>query len=132
VHLVTVIGDAALDLASEAEQAAALWLANGTHGTPRTQASRAVAGCQAHVNAMGAVLVRKLAPPPILSDLAALGRNRGREAAAWADEIARCIDTCQQLIWTDMQPALLGYWQELVAVSDQSPCSPPNADVEGQ
>jgi hypothetical protein len=123
VHLVTVIGDAALDLAGEAEQVAALWRAGSTQDMPRARASRAVAHCQEHVNAMGAVLVRELAPPAILTDLAALGQNRGREAAAWATEIARCIDTCQQLLWTDIQPALLAYWRELADISDRV-CAP--------
>jgi hypothetical protein len=123
VHLVTAIGDAALDLAAEAEQVASVWRAGNTQDTPRAWASRAVAECQKHVNAMGSVLVQELAPPAILSDLTALGQNRGREAGAWATEIARCIDTCQQLIWTDMQPALLAYWRELGDISDRV-CAP--------
>lgn len=123
VHLVTVINDAALDVAAEAEQADAelnpLRRAGG--GLPAAAASPlAVAQCQAHVNVLGAALVRDLAAPDRLGDLAALGRERGREATAWAREIARCVQTCQQLIWTDMEPALLGYWRELADITDRS------------
>ena len=119
VYLVTVIHDAALDLAAEAEHAAAVWRADRTQDAWQAPASRAVADCQAHVNAMGAVLVRELAPATMLNDLSALGRDHGREAGAWARETARCIDSCQQLIWTDIQPALLAYWRELADVTDR-------------
>jgi hypothetical protein len=115
VHLVTVVHDAALDLTAEAEQAAAaLQLEPLAGGISRTvSASRAVADCQAHVNALGGVLVRELAGPERLSDLAVFSHERGREAGAWAGEIVRYIETCQHLLWTDMEPALLCYWREL-------------------
>ena len=115
VHLVTVVHDAALDLAAEAEQAeAALRLEPVADGLTRSwSVSRAVADCQAHVNEFGGVLVRELAAPERLSELAVFSRERGREAGAWAGEIVRCIETCQHLLWTDLEPALLCYWQEL-------------------
>jgi hypothetical protein len=119
VHLVTVIGDAVLDLAAEAEQAAAVW----REGMAGGRAPRAVAGCQSHINVMGAVLVRELAPPAMQNDIAALGRERGREAQAWAREVSRCIHACQLALWTDMQPALHSYWQELADITDRA-CTP--------
>jgi hypothetical protein len=109
VHLVTVVHDAALDLAAEAEMTGAV-----PEGTSLTAVSHAVASCQAHVNAMGALLARELATSERLNDLAVFGRERGREAGAWAKEIIRCIESCQCLLWTDMQPALLGYWNEII------------------
>ena len=125
VHLLTVIHDAALDLASESEQiGAALGPSAAPAGISVTSTSHSVADCQAHVNSMGAVLVRELAAAERLNDLAALGRERGREAYAWAREIVRCIESCQHLIWTDMQPALLGYWEEIIDV-DRDACSVP-------
>jgi hypothetical protein len=114
-HLVTVIHDAALDVGAEAEQAAAA-LYPGRQAGP----SLPVAQCQAHVNALGAALVRELAAPERLSDLTELGREHGREAAAWAGEIVRCVQACQHVIWTDVQPALLDYWQELADSTDRS------------
>ena len=121
VHLVTVVHDAALDIAAEADQAGgALRPEDRPAGLSLAEASQAVAGCQAHVNAMGAVLARELTAPERLHDLAVFGRHRGREASTWAREIARCIDSCQQLLWTDMQPALLGYWQELADVTNRT------------
>jgi hypothetical protein len=102
-HLVTIVHDAALDLAAEAEQAEAALRAGPA----------AVVGCQTAVNALGAVLVRELAAPRRLNEMARFGAERGREAGAWAREIARCIQACQHLLWTDMNPALLAYWQEL-------------------
>lgn len=114
VHLITLIHDAVLDVAAEAEQAGAVLQAGGQpERAPGAGVPRAIAGCQAHLNAMGALLVRQLATPEQLNDLAALGREHGREAGSWASEIARCIDTCQQLIWTDLQPAILAYWEEI-------------------
>lgn len=122
VHLVTVINDAALDVDAEAELAdAALRPGRQAEGAPAAAAaSLAVAQCQARVNALGAALVRELATPERLSDLAALGRERGREAGAWAREIARCVQACQHLIWTEVQPALLGYWQELADITGRT------------
>ena len=115
VHLVTIVHDAALDIAAEAEQAAgAIGLDQTANGAPAYAATpHAVARCQHHVTLLGAVLVRELAAPELLNDLAALGRERGREVGAWAGEIMRCIQACQIGLWTDMQPALLAYWQEL-------------------
>lgn len=122
VHVVTVVHDAALDLAAEAEQAeAALRLERPAGGKTRSSsASRAVADCQAHVNALGGVLVSQLAAPERLSDLALFSRERGREASAWAGEIVRCIETCQHLLWTDIEPALLCYWQELADTTNRT------------
>lgn len=121
VHLVTIIHDAALDVAAEAEQADAALGAETASGALRhTVAPRAVAHCQRHVTALGEVLVRQLAAPELLNDLAALGRERGREVSAWAAEIMRCIQACQLALWTDVQPALLAYWQELADHTDRS------------
>jgi hypothetical protein len=115
VHLVTVVHDAALDAAAEAEQTAAAVSPERCTpgGPPRTPASLAVAQCQRHVTLLGEVLVRRLAAPEILNDLAALGRERGREVAAWVREVLRTIQSCQLALWTDVQPALLAYWQNL-------------------
>jgi hypothetical protein len=115
VHLVTVVHDAALDMAAQAEQAeAALRLELPSRAkTFGSAASHAVADCQSHVNELGGVLVRDLAAPGRLGDLAVFSRERGREARAWAEEIVRCVETCQHLLWTDVQPALLSYWQQL-------------------
>jgi hypothetical protein len=126
-HLITVIHDAVLDIAAEAEQAEALLRANGQAGAaPQAGpfpagASRIVAGCQAHVNAMGALLARGLMTPERLNDLAVLGRQHGREAGAWAKEIARCLSACQQLAWTDLQPAILAYWEETTGTDLDAP-----------
>jgi hypothetical protein len=122
VHLITLIHDAVLDLAAETEQVEALLCADGQAG--RAAISRAVADCQAHVNAMGRLLVRELATPERLNDLAALGRRHGREAGAWAKEIARCLDACQQLAWTDLQPAILAYWEEITDTDRDAPRAP--------
>jgi hypothetical protein len=114
LHLATIMHDAALDLAAEAEQATdALGQDGPREGMPRAAAARQVAQYQARINMLGAVLVRELASPERITGLAALGPDRGREAGAWAEEIVRCIETCQHLLWTDVQPALLGYWREL-------------------
>lgn len=113
IHLTTLVHDAALDLAAEAEQAAGALRTSGHGPDVSRPASRRVARCQARVNILGTVLVRELAAPERLTELAALGAGRGREAGAWAAEIIRCIETCQYLLWTDVEPALLRYWQEL-------------------
>jgi hypothetical protein len=122
VHLVTVIHDAALDAAAEAEQAdAAIGPEQTASGAPRPTATPgAVARCQRHVTSLGEVLVRQLAAPELINDLAALGREHGREVSAWAAETMRCIQACQIALWTDVGPALLGYWQELADHTDRS------------
>ena len=121
VHLVTIVHDAALDLAGEAAQALALLPAD-------------VAGGHEHINALGAVLVRELACPERLRELARLGAERGREAGAWAREIVRCVQACQRLLWTDMQPALLAYWREIAGAGRQvsAPATPAGAEREGR
>jgi len=121
VHLVTVVHDAALDVAAEAEQADAAVGPEETKGAPRHAAGpQAVARCQHHVIVLGEVLVRQLAAPELMNDLAALGRERGREVGAWAAEIMRCVQACQIALWTDAGPALLAYWQELADHTDRS------------
>jgi hypothetical protein len=129
VHLVTLVHDAALDLGGEAEQAdSALQPGGPSESILMTEPSQAVALCQAHVNLTGAVLVRELATPERLNDLTVFGRNRGREASAWAKEILRCIESCQHLLWTDTQPALLSYWRELASITDRT--CPPAPDAK--
>jgi hypothetical protein len=124
-HLLDVVHDAALELAGEAEQAqAVLW--QGDRPAPDAvylPGPAMVARCQAHVNALGAILVRQLAAPERLADLAELKRGRGREAGAWAGEVVRCVGACQLAVWTDLQPALLGYWAELIDITSRSPAS---------
>lgn len=121
VHLVTVIHDAALDVAAEAEQADAALGLEQAKGVPRhAAASRMVARSQHHVTSLGEVLVRQLAAPELINDLTALGRERGREVSAWAAEIMRCIQACQIALWTDVAPALLAYWQELADITDRN------------
>jgi hypothetical protein len=116
VHLVTIVHDAALDVAAEAEQAlAAVEAGPGADGGP----SQAVARCQHHVALAGAALARELAAPELLDDLAALGRERGREVSTWVAEINRRIQACQIALWTDVHPALLGYWRELADITDR-------------
>ena len=122
VHLVTVVHDAALDATAEAEQAAAALGLEQTASMdpPPTVTPREVARCQRHVALLGAELVRGLAAPEMQNDIAALGRERGREVSAWVREISRRIQACQIALWTDVQPALLGYWQELADITDRS------------
>jgi hypothetical protein len=124
LHLTTLVHDAALDLAAEAEQiAGALRPDRAGEGTSRDVAARQVASCQARVNALGALLVRELVIPGRMNDLTAFGREHGREAGAWAAEIIRCIETCQYLLWADVQPTLLGYWRELADMTNRT-CAP--------
>ena len=124
LHLATLVHDATLDLAAAAEEAAGALLPEGRgEGAARAATSRRVAEYQARINALGAVLVRELAAPARITELAALGVDHGREAGAWAEEIIRCIETCQHLLWTNVQPALLGYWQELVDTTERT-CTP--------
>jgi hypothetical protein len=124
LHLATIMHDAALDLAAEADQAWALLQPGSRNDNPsRSVTPRQLAEYQAHINALGAVLVRELAVPERLNHLAALGRDHGREAGAWANEIVRCIDTCQHLLWTEVEPTLLMYWQEQADITSRS-CAP--------
>jgi hypothetical protein len=122
VHLVTVVHDAALDATAEAEQAAAALGLEQTANMapPHTATPQEVAHCQRHVALLGAVLVRELAAPEMQNDLAALGRERGREVSAWVREISRRIQACQIALWTDVQPALLAYWRELADITGRS------------
>jgi hypothetical protein len=121
IHLTTQVHDAVLDLAAEAEQAAGALPpeADGERVTP-AGAARHVAQCHASVNGLGAVLIRELAAPERITELASLGADHGRESGSWAEEIIRCIETCQHLLWTDVQPALLGYWQELADTTNRT------------
>ena len=125
LHLFQVVHDAVLELAGEAEQAdAALW----QDDRPARRAEHwpgpaRVARCQAHVNALGAILVSRLAAPEKLADLAELRRDRGREVGAWAEETVRCVGACQLVVWTDLQPALLGYWAELIDITSRGSAS---------
>ena len=125
VHLVTVVHDAALDATAEAEQAAAALGLEQTAGIalPHAVTIEEIARCQHHVTLLGAALVRDLTAPEMQNDLAALGRERGREASAWVREVSRCIQACQIALWTDVQPALLGYWRELADITDRSSVS---------
>ncbi len=122
VHLVTVVHDAALDASAEAEQAAAALGLEQTADTapPDAVTPHEIARCQHHVTLLGAVLVRQLAAPELLNDLAALGREHGREVRAWSAEIMRRIQACQIALWTDVEPALLAYWRELADITDRS------------
>jgi len=117
VHLVAVVHDAALEVGDHAEQADAALSPQDSDGALPEPTPQAVAHCQRHITLLGAALVRQLAAPEMLNDLAALGRERGREASAWVREISRCIQACQTALWTDVQPALLGYWQEITDIT---------------
>ena len=121
VHLVTVVHDAALDAAAEAEQADAALDLERAEGTRWPSAGpQAVVRCQHHVTVLGETLVRQLAAPELLNDLMVLGREHGREVGAWAAEITRCVQACQVALWADVAPALLAYWQELADHTDRS------------
>jgi hypothetical protein len=120
VHLVAVVHDAALEVADQAEQADAAVSPQDGDGAPPGPSSQAVAHCQRHVTLLGAALARELAAPEMQIDLAALGRERGREVSAWVRETSRCIQACQIALWADVQPALLGYWQELADLTDRT------------
>jgi hypothetical protein len=117
VHLVMVVHDAALEAAAQAEQADA---ALNQAAPPGPAVSQAVAHCQRHITLLGAALVRELAAPELVNDLAGLGRERGGEVSAWVQEILRCIQAGQIALWTDIQPALLGYWRELADITCRS------------
>ena len=84
-HLVMVVHDAALDATAEAEQAAAALDLEQTAdiAPPHAVTPHEIAHCQHHVSLLGAVLVRQLAAPELLNDLAVLGREHGREVRAW-------------------------------------------------
>jgi hypothetical protein len=131
LHLATIMHDAALDLAAEAEQTAGALLPGADdEGVSRAGAARYVARCHASVNGLGAVLIRELAVPERVTALAALGADYGREAGSWAGEVIRCIEACQHLLWTDMQPALLGYWQELADMTNRTCASATDTGLE--
>lgn len=117
VHLVAMVNDAALLAAAEAEQADE---AVGADQVPGGAPSHAVAHCQHHVTLLGAALVRELATPEMHNDLAALAAEHGREVGAWVRELNRCIQACQLALWTDVEPALLGYWRELADITNRS------------
>ncbi|WP_329246547.1 hypothetical protein OG223_12430 [Streptomyces sp. NBC_01478] len=112
VLLVDEVANAALETMGAAEQARAA-LGDDTPAS--------VALCQSYVQRLGRVLVGQLAAPEHLTELAALGTEHRREAGAWADEVIRCVQACQQTLWHDTLPALLAYWQEIAALN--SPCS---------
>jgi hypothetical protein len=120
VHLVAVVHDAALEVADQADQADTVLSPRDGDDTPSMPAGQAVARCQRHVMTLGAALVRGLATPEMHDDLAVLGRERGREVSAWVREVIRCVQACQLALWTEMQPALLGYWQELADIAGRS------------
>jgi hypothetical protein len=120
VHLVALVHDAVLEVSGQAEQAAAVVNPRDGDGVLPGSASQAVAHCQRHVTLLGAALIRQLATAEMQNDLAALGRERGREVSAWVREISRCVQACQIALWTEVQPALLGYWQELADLTDRS------------
>jgi hypothetical protein len=115
VHLITLVRDAALDMAAEAEQAdsALRSLAEAAPWPPIAVTCGVAARSQEHLIELGLVLTRDLADPERLNDLARLGGRHGREAGAWAGEIIRCVQACQHVMWTDVQPAVLAYWGEL-------------------
>jgi hypothetical protein len=115
VHLITLVRDAALDVAAQAEQAdeALRSLAEPAQWPPMAITCGAAARSQEHLIELGLVLTRDLAEPERLNDLARLGRQHGREAGAWAAEIIRSVQACQHVMWTDVQPAVLAYWTEL-------------------
>lgn len=131
VHLVTVIHDAALEASAEAEQAdACMGLAWTTSGATH-EGTSAVVRCQRHVILLGQVLVRQVAAPEFIDDLNALGRERGREVRTWAAEIVRCIQACQQILWTDLLPAILAYWEEIADMNSDAR-SAPRSDCAGR
>jgi hypothetical protein len=115
VHLITLVRDAALDIAAEAEQADAALrsLAETAQWPPIAITCGVAARGQEHLTELGLILTRDLAEPERLNDLARLGGQHGREAGAWAGEIIRCIQACQHVMWADVLPAVLAYWREL-------------------
>jgi hypothetical protein len=115
VHLITLVRDAALDIAAEAEQADAALrsLAETAQRLPIAKICGAAARSQQHLIELGLVLTRDLAEPERLNDLASLGGQHGREAGAWAAEILRSVQACQHVMWAEVQPAVLAYWGEL-------------------
>jgi hypothetical protein len=121
VHLIDTVNDAALELTSHAEQAAAE-LSGSTASQQEVLAD--VLATQAHINHLGAALVSDLAAPERLAELAGFGPRYGRESAAWADEVGRCVHACQQLIWRELQPALLAYWEEITDADRGAPRTP--------
>jgi len=121
VHLIDAVNDAALELTSHAERAAAEL--SGIAASQRG-VSPEVLATQAHINHLGAALVSDLAAPERLVELAGFGSRYGRESAAWADEVVCCVHACQQLIWRELQPALLAYWEEFNDADRGTPRTP--------
>lgn len=131
IHLTTQVHDAALDLAAEAEQATSAFPPSGEgERMPRADAARHVAQCNASINGLGVILIRELTAAERITELAALGADHGREAGSWAEEVIRCIETCQHLLWMDVQPALLGYWQELADMTNRTCASATDTGLE--
>jgi hypothetical protein len=120
VHLMAMVHDSALAVADLAEQAYMAVSAPQADRARPKPAAQAVAHVQHFLTVLGAALVRELAAPEMQNDLAALGREHGREISAWVREISRCVQACQIALWTEVQPALLGYWRELADLTDRS------------
>jgi hypothetical protein len=118
--LVDMVRNAAVEVAGEAAQASAAVQGSGLRWGAGPSA---VACCQAHVNSLGSVLVQQLAAPKQLAGLAGPGDSQGCEIAKWAAEVARCVQACQRVVWTDLQPALLGYWIELIEANGLDPAA---------
>lgn len=122
-HLVDMVRDAAVEFAGEAAHVFAALQGPGTSGGACLRGPSAVARCQAHVNTLGTILVQQLAAPELLVALAGMERDAGHEAGAWAAEVVRCVKACQRVIWADLQPALLGYWIELIEAKNLDPAA---------
>jgi hypothetical protein len=122
-HLVDVVRDAAVELAGEAAHVSAALEGPGTSGGVGRPGPSAVARCQAHVNTLGTILVQQLAAPELLVGLAGMKRGQGHEVGAWAAGAVRCVKACQRAIWADLQPALLGYWIELIEAKNLDPAA---------
>lgn len=115
VYLVEIVHHAAFELSGAAEQAVAALDPEATTGTAGgcRSVGCTVADFHLHVNTLGTTLVRHLAGPERLAELAGLSAY-GPEPKAWSREVARGVATCQDLLWTDLLPALQACWVELV------------------
>jgi hypothetical protein len=127
LHLVDVVQNAAFEVTGAAEHVVS---ALRTTGSTAGAHPLAVANCQHHVTALGAVLVRDLAAPHRLAELGVLGRRHGPEAGAWAGEVVRCVAACQRALWTDVQPALVAYWREIAETYRPPPVTVPVAEAD--